>query len=52
MRHFPFAIGTDERDRWLGHMRASIDELAPPPDVRDALLQYFDMAAEALRNQD
>jgi hemoglobin len=52
MRHFPFAIGPAERDRWLDHMRQAIDELAPAPEVRGALLQYFEMAAEALRNRD
>ena len=51
MRHLPFAIGAEERDRWLGHMREAIDEAAPPPEVRLAMVQYFDMAAEALRNQ-
>ena len=52
MRHFSFRIGSDERDRWLGHMRAAVDELAPPPEIREALLQYFEMGAEALRNRD
>jgi hemoglobin len=52
MRHFPFAIGVDERARWLEHMRAAVDELSPTPEVRQALLQYFEMAAEALRNRD
>ena len=52
MRHFPFAIGPAERDRWLIHMRAAITELAPPPDVADAFERYFDQAAEAMRNRD
>jgi hemoglobin len=52
MRHVPFAIGTAERDRWLEHMRAAVDEADPPPEVRGALLQYFEMGAEALRNRD
>ena len=52
MRHFPFAIGPAERDRWLIHMRAAITELAPPPDVADALERYFEQAAEAMRNRD
>ena len=52
MRHFPFAIGHAERDRWLLHMRAAITELAPPPDVADSLEQYFEQAAEAMRNRD
>ena len=52
MRHFPFAIGAGERDRWLEHMRAAVDEVAPTPDVRQALLRYFEMGAEALRNKE
>lgn len=51
MRHAPFPIGADGRDRWLEHMRAAIAELAPPEEVATALQEYFDMAAEALRNQ-
>jgi hemoglobin len=52
MRHFPFAIGPAERDRWLVHMRAAIAAETPPPDVADAFERYFDNAAEAMRNRD
>jgi hemoglobin len=52
MRHFPFAIGPAERDRWLLHMRAAIAELAPQPDIADQLDGYFAMAAESMRNRD
>lgn len=51
MRHAPFAIGPAERDRWLAHMRAAIDELAPQSDVADELERYIAMAAEAMRNR-
>ena len=51
MRHAPFAIGPAERDRWLVHMRAAIEELAPPADVADELERYIAMAAEAMRNR-
>jgi hemoglobin len=51
-RHFPFAIGPAERDRWLLHMRAALAEVSPPAEVADALERYFDMAAEAMRNRD
>lgn len=51
MRHAPFVIGPAERDRWLLHMRAAIQELAPPPDVADELERYIAMAAEAMRNR-
>jgi hemoglobin len=52
MRHAPFAIGPTERDRWLFHMRAAVEEAAPPEPARRALLQYFEMAAEAMRNRE
>jgi hemoglobin len=52
LRHAPFEIGPHERDRWLFHMRAAIDSLAPDPTVRAELERYFDMAAEAMRNRD
>lgn len=52
MRHAPFAIDAAARDRWLEHMHAAVDALDPPPPVRTALLEYFDWAAEGLRNRE
>ena len=52
MRHAPFAIGHEERDRWLHHMREAIAAVDPPSDVADALLGYLEMSAEAMRNRD
>jgi hemoglobin len=52
MRHAPFAIGPVERDRWLMHMREAVDGLAPAGRIRDELLEYFEMAAEGMRNRD
>jgi hemoglobin len=52
MRHFPFSIGTLERDRWLDHMRAAIDASDAPDDVRARLHQYMTTAADAMRNRD
>jgi hemoglobin len=51
MRHAPFAIGPEERDHWLAHMRAAIDDVDPDPEVREALEAYFAMAAESMRNR-
>ncbi len=31
MRHMPFHVDPDARDRWLRHMRAAVDEIALPP---------------------
>jgi hemoglobin len=52
MRHGPFAIGPEARDRWLAHMRTAVEATAPPPAAREALLEYFETAAEAMRNRD
>ncbi len=52
MRHAPFLIGPVERDRWLAHMRAAIEAMDPPAEIRSALFEYFEMAAESLRNTD
>jgi hemoglobin len=50
-RHFPFAIGALERDRWLVHMRSAIDASDATPDARARLHEYMTMAADAMRNQ-
>jgi hemoglobin len=50
MRHAPFEIGVDERDRWLHHMTEAVRSLGPRKDVERALLEYFAMAAEGMRN--
>ncbi len=52
MRHHPFAIGPGERDRWLVLMREAIVSLDPPTEVAASLHEYFDMAAESMRNRD
>ncbi len=51
MRHVPFPIGSDERDRWMTHMRAAVDASGADPATAGELLRYFEMAAEAMRNQ-
>ncbi len=51
MRHHPFSIGPEERDRWLFHMQEALDAMAPPPEIHAELMEYFRMAAEALRNE-
>ncbi len=50
LRHMPFRLGPDERDRWLRHMSAAVDAVAPTPEIRDTLMAYFRPAAEHLRN--
>ncbi len=51
LRHQPFAIGTAERDAWLRHMSAAVDSLALAPQVRRALLDYFETASTAMINR-
>ena len=50
-RHFPFAIGALERDRWLVHMRAAVDASDASDDAKLRLHEYMTMAADAMRNQ-
>lgn len=50
MRHAPYAIGAEERDRWMTHMRSAIDELDPPDEIREPLTAYLEMAADSMRN--
>lgn len=50
MRHAPFRIGTAERDAWLSHMRAALDELQLPEDHDRVLWDYLTYAAATLVN--
>jgi hemoglobin len=51
MRHARFAIGEAERDAWLRHMRAALDELGLAPAHDRELWDYLVMAANSLVNQ-
>lgn len=51
-RHFPFSIGRLERDRWLFHMRAAIDESDASPVARERLHAYMTVAADAMLNRE
>ena len=51
LRHQPFAIGSHERDLWLGHMTAAVESLELAPSVRKALLDYFETASTAMINR-
>lgn len=50
MRHFPFAINSDARARWLRHMRAAVDSIHLPPLLEAELWGYLDRAATAMLN--
>lgn len=51
MRHLRFAIGRRERDIWLGHMRAAIDEVGVPEPYAAYLDAYFEQASLTLVNR-
>jgi hemoglobin len=51
MRHAPFVIGEAERDSWLRHMNAAIDEVAAFHPFRDQLTRYFTDSADFLINK-
>jgi len=50
MRHVPFHVDPDARDRWLRHMRAAVDEIALPPAFEAPLWDYLERAAYAMVN--
>ena len=53
MRHAPFRIGFLERDAWLRCMHSALASISPDTidDAhRQALLDYFDMAAQHMVN--
>jgi hemoglobin len=50
MRHRHFVIGEAERDAWLRHMRAALDEIGLPPALDAQLWDYLVMAANSLVN--
>ncbi len=41
LRHRPFRIGRAERDAWVGHMVAAMDEVGIPEPARTLLHTYF-----------
>jgi hemoglobin len=51
LRHQPFAIGSAERDAWLHHMTAAVESLELAPQLRKALLDYFETASTAMINR-
>jgi hemoglobin len=50
MRHAPFAVTPEARDRWLAHMRAAVEELALPAELEGQLWDYLQSAAFSLVN--
>jgi hemoglobin len=50
MRHLPFPVTPDARDRWLRHMRTALDTLELSPLHEAMLWDYLERAAHAMVN--
>jgi hemoglobin len=50
LRHAPFHVNPEARDRWLAHMRRAVDELELPPLQEATLWDYLSRAAHAMVN--
>jgi len=50
LRHAPFAVNPEARDRWLMHMRAALDTLGLAPLPKAELWDYLERAAHSLVN--
>jgi hemoglobin len=50
-RHFPFSIGTAERDQWLLCMDLALRDVVHDPALRSELFAAFSQVADHLRNQ-
>ena len=50
MRHMPFKVNPEARDRWLHHMKVAVDELDLAPAYREELWSYLERAAYAMLN--
>jgi len=50
MRHVPYVIDTDARDRWLAAFRAGLDEVDLPPELDEQFWEYVTRAAQFMIN--
>ena len=50
MRHAPFPVGPQARDRWLAHMRVAVDALGLAPLQQATLWDYLERAAHSMVN--
>ena len=50
-RHFPYAIGLEERDQWLLCMKMALEETVEDVPLRDALYAQFVQLGEHMRNR-
>ena len=50
LRHQPYKINPDARQRWLDNMTAAVDSLDLAPLQRETLMDYLTRAATAMLN--
>jgi hemoglobin len=50
MRHNPYRVNPDARDRWLTHMRAAVNDLQLNPELERMLWDYLERAAFSMVN--
>jgi hemoglobin len=50
LRHAPFKVTAQARDRWLVHMRAAVDSLHLAPLPQAQLWDYLERAAQSMIN--
>lgn len=50
MRHAPFHVNPDARDRWIGHMRVAVESLGLAPLNAGTLMDYLERAAHSMVN--
>jgi hemoglobin len=50
MRHAPFRVNPDARDRWLSHMRDAVVSLRLAPMLESVLWDYLERAAWSMVN--
>ncbi|QYJ04326.1 globin [Nocardioides panacisoli] len=50
MRHAPFPIGLEARDRWLHHFRAALDSVELTPEQDERFWAYVTHAATFMMN--
>ncbi len=50
MRHAPFAVTHQARERWLAHFRIALDEAALPPELDARFWEYVQRASLFLVN--
>jgi hemoglobin len=50
MRHAPYKVNPEARDRWLRHMRTAVDSLGLAPIHESQLWDYLERAAFSMIN--